>query len=263
MWGASAFKGAFGERKVLPDMARHVENNLAWLHLLRPGTRHRHTVMDDEDIRGLAITGWSRYDHFAVLTELLPVALPSLILALRISTQNPQLQTNDGEIIRDSISEAFTILNCPKPYPIETLEGIRKQQFFNWFGKCRYPGSHLYQIVGEYKLLEMRWQAVIREKNENGWVTEYNERYQYSSPYRLLELFSEEGFAAQRLLKDVKAMRNKVKSAFQDIYDNGTIEEWTQQHLYPIEIYLENLAQSFKVLIDVKSWAGRPLLNVT
>jgi hexosaminidase len=28
--------------------------------------------------RGMALTGWSRYDHFAVLCELLPVAYPTI-----------------------------------------------------------------------------------------------------------------------------------------------------------------------------------------
>ena len=41
--------------------------------------------------RGLVLTGWSRYDHFAVLCELLPVALPSLILNLVIVTQGKKI----------------------------------------------------------------------------------------------------------------------------------------------------------------------------
>ena len=43
--------------------------------------------------RGLVLTGWSRYDHFAVLCELLPVALPSLILNLVIVTQGKEINT--------------------------------------------------------------------------------------------------------------------------------------------------------------------------
>ena len=31
---------------------------------------------------GVIVTGWSRYDHFGILCELLPAALPSLALSL-------------------------------------------------------------------------------------------------------------------------------------------------------------------------------------
>ena len=32
-WVASAFKGAFGETFVVPDVSRHLENNLNWLQV--------------------------------------------------------------------------------------------------------------------------------------------------------------------------------------------------------------------------------------
>ena len=32
-WAASAFKGAFGETMVVPDVSRHVDNNLNWLQV--------------------------------------------------------------------------------------------------------------------------------------------------------------------------------------------------------------------------------------
>ena len=32
-----------------------------------------------QGFQGIVITGWSRYDHFAVLAGLLPAAMPSLV----------------------------------------------------------------------------------------------------------------------------------------------------------------------------------------
>ena len=76
-WTASAFKGAHGETLVVPDIQRHLNNNLNWLALMaqeEPRIRG--------GFRGIVLTGWQRYDHFAVLCELLPAAIPSLAVNL-------------------------------------------------------------------------------------------------------------------------------------------------------------------------------------
>ena len=45
------------------------------------------------------LLGWSRYDHFAVLCELLPVAVPSLVLDL-LAVSRP---TNLGQEVRAAL----------------------------------------------------------------------------------------------------------------------------------------------------------------
>ena len=72
-WAASAFKGAFGERLLLPDRERHAANNAAWMGVVAKeggGGGTAAAVKRSGFFRGIALTGWSRYDHFAVLCEL-------------------------------------------------------------------------------------------------------------------------------------------------------------------------------------------------
>lgn len=67
VWGASAFKGAFGETLTVPDMKMHLDNNIAWLLALQEQDKKF------QNIQGLVITGWQRYDHLGNLCELLAV----------------------------------------------------------------------------------------------------------------------------------------------------------------------------------------------
>lgn len=78
IWIASAFKGATGAKQLIPDVGHHIKNHELWLNTL-PIIKKKFDV----GFRGWALTGWQRYDHYAVLCELLPVGMLSLELCLR------------------------------------------------------------------------------------------------------------------------------------------------------------------------------------
>ena len=80
-WTSSAFKGADGPTSSVPNIQKRLTNNLNWLALMAV----EETKFKD-GFRGIAITGWQRYDHFAVLAELLPVGVPSLAVNLLTQT---------------------------------------------------------------------------------------------------------------------------------------------------------------------------------
>ena len=79
IWAASAFKGAFKPDAIFTPIQRHVENHIQWLHFAQSTSRI---------FRGIILTGWQRYNHWAPLCELLPVGLPSLALDLAILKQD-------------------------------------------------------------------------------------------------------------------------------------------------------------------------------
>lgn len=58
-WTASAFKGAFGETFYVPNVKRHLENNLNWLSLMSTEESRF-----QKGFRGIAVTGWQRFVHF-------------------------------------------------------------------------------------------------------------------------------------------------------------------------------------------------------
>lgn len=70
------------ETLLVPPLKRHLENNLRWIALI-----HAEGSRFSQGIQGLVLTGWQRYDHFAVLCELLPVSIPSLALSLNSASR--------------------------------------------------------------------------------------------------------------------------------------------------------------------------------
>ena len=59
---------------------------------------------------GMILTGWSRYDHFAVLAELLPVAIPSLLMSLTILRRG--IPPTTGETPQQQYQSLTPLVNC-------------------------------------------------------------------------------------------------------------------------------------------------------
>ncbi|XP_041978168.1 hexosaminidase D [Aricia agestis] len=77
VWAASAFKGANGSCQMLSPVSRYMSNQQAWIREVQANA-------DRANFTGVILTGWSRFDHYATLCELLPVSLPALYSCLSI-----------------------------------------------------------------------------------------------------------------------------------------------------------------------------------
>ena len=135
IWIASAFKGASNVDAVFPPIEFHISNHEAWLY------NQKQFIVNNSNYRqnlvGIALTGWSRFDHLMCLCELLPTAIPSLALCLQTIEKN-----GFNEEAHRTASE---ILGFSTIIPL----GLYNQAFY-----ADYPGSQLFCLT--LKLLECR-----------------------------------------------------------------------------------------------------------
>lgn len=132
VWAASAFKGAFGETLTAPNVKMHLENNEAWLEVMT----EQHKKFGN--FRGIAITGWQRYDHLATLCELFPAGLPSLIINLLTVTQgyfNQQLFTKFHHILQCTVHQRAQV-------DFETDPHLWQRA-----SSCFFPGSAVFRMT--------------------------------------------------------------------------------------------------------------------
>ena len=122
IWIASSYKGSSGEVTTMSYIGHHQRNQQTWLEAMYIASKN-HRI----NFTGIAITGWSRYDHMLSLCELLPSSIPSLTYALQTieyGRLTPQLNITIGE----------TLLGCRKmPLWERSVEPI--------FLSCTFPGN--------------------------------------------------------------------------------------------------------------------------
>merc|ERR1719391_1551969 len=100
VWTAGAFKGAHGPTLPVPPIEKHLTNTLNWLNVMKT-----EAGKFKKGFYGMVTTGWQRYDHFAVLCEILPVSIPSLVVQL--------VAMNHGYFNSSVMGDLYKGLDCP------------------------------------------------------------------------------------------------------------------------------------------------------
>ena len=117
-WIGTAFKGATSSCAQIPDIRHYVGNHLAWTKIADP--------LGPNYFSGVILTGWQRFDHFASLCELLPIAVPSLKCCV-VALEKKKFDEEDAK----EVFEALGITNTSS-----TTHGT-------------FPGHDIYKIIVE------------------------------------------------------------------------------------------------------------------
>ncbi len=208
VWAASAYKGASGELTTVTSIEHHYLNHLSWIELILE--KQKLSVLK---FRGIALTGWSRYDHFLALCDLLPQSMPSLIYNLQTVIL--------GRISNLKRIEISNKLGCSSPIP------WTPEEIYDGYITCNFTGHEIYEAV-------LPINNIIRNLKSNlefadKYMTPLNLDYNYIHRARAVECL-------ERLISDYYAL-NKLRKKFiqvsQSIYWNDTIVEWLAVYVVP------------------------------
>ncbi|XP_076448231.1 hexosaminidase D-like [Babylonia areolata] len=209
VWIASAFKGATGPRTSVSSVSYHLENQLTWLSTLQEEQHRFHSL------QGCAITGWQRYDHYAVMCELLPQALPSLGICLQALEKGTY-----SEDLHRSVSDdlGFTSLLPLNPFACQDIP------------QCSFSGSLIYQLMIEYAFLEASCDRLLRSEGFLTWMNDYNVRRNFTNPVHIEPVFC----ATSEKLLQLEDFRSKITTALAEVFFMDTVQEWEGTHVLPL-----------------------------
>ena len=234
IWFASAFKGATGSNQFITDIGYHLQNNLGWVHIARQISKHI-------NIRGIALTGWSRYDHLSVLCELLPVGLPSLAVNLHA--------VKYGHYDQDGKNKIRKQLKCDKDIVITVKNEITMSDL----AKCDFPGYSIYK--GIY-LLNTTVKSVERFENSDvyrGWFSKYHRKHRFSSPEKMVYLLEE----IQRVSEKFDWLAINMPKYLSEVYDSNTVKEWMETNVEIPKKEVKDIIAEIKELSQQKVWKPR------
>lgn len=232
IWIATAYKGASGELATLTSIEHHYQNHLSWLRVMNEKVTNKIV-----EFKGVAITGWSRYDHFLTLCDLLPEAIPSLVFNLQLMQYGVLTDERKNEITKK--------LGCTGQIP--------------WYGKasypitCTFPGHEVYEAI-------LPLEATINTyKNDMDNIKKYispmNYEYSYLHKKRTSEMMEKLNYNYMAMI----TFKNRFLSACESIFWEDTANEWLLVYFVPYLDELYNIMVKVKNASSQNEWKPRPL----
>ena len=198
--------------------------------------------------RGLVLTGWQRFDHFAVLCETLPAAIPSLAVNL--------IATSHGYFNSSVYAPLYESLQCMQAPKYQTGLNLDSDPFlWDKFSWCYFPGALVFKATARLDSSKRDVRAYVdRVTHSRGWITDYNRRHNFSSPMRVDEDLEE----LPGKLHTITLLLKTAKDALSEWFDEYTTGEWIEQHVWPLLYQLETLQKESLSMKNVKIWPVRP-----
>ncbi len=242
IWIASAYKGAMGELAYITSINHHYQNHISWIDVMKEKLS-RNIV----SFKGIALTGWSRYDHFLVLCDLLPQAIPSLVFNLQTMQVGHLNEQKKSDIQKD--------LGCNGniPWWNNWPQPISLSELSNTPTSCTFPGQEIYTIVITLDRVIQNVKPSLEFADK--YLSDFQLNYNYIHKKRSQEVKDKLISTYQTL----NSFRKRFIQASLPIYHNDTIAEWLDVYFVPHfeKIYFK--LSKLSIAEKENDWKPRPL----
>lgn len=238
-------------------------DQISWIKQL-----HSYIPNKWKNFRGMILTGWSRYDHFLSLCELLPYSIPSMLYSIAPWQQQfnslPKIDINPSKLheyvqkeLQCSSSIHLTASDhLTKPIPKFVQLFISDLLMYELF-RCQFPGAGVYESM---ITLARLWPQVEEvESFVEKFVTDLHVKYDYIHIKRGEECMEK----LTPVMQSLEEFLGKFRQSMNEIFPEQVAIEW-------LETYFLKRYRTFKQRYDFiqhaineqnKSWLPRPVPN--
>jgi hexosaminidase len=182
---------------------------LGWLKLLE-----QKKDIVPQNLGGIILTGWQRFDHFASLCELLPIGIPSLCCCLAALEAG---NFGDPELEK-----------CSHELGIDLGAELRDEAPTNL--RPNFPGSELYILVRSFVRLRTAYDSFMNSDVLTTWFSDHQVRTRRVSPLQLKYIATR----FRDLLLDFRQLESALQTALSAIYPLPVCHEWLGTYVEPI-----------------------------
>eukprot|EP00795_Rhopilema_esculentum_P017789 gene17789-9467_t len=203
IWIASSFKGSAGPSCDWTPMPHYINNHLSWLSLINQLPKET-----KKKVKAIMVTGWSRYDHYATLCELLPAALPCLAMCLAVLKEGLF-----NKSIHEKVSRNLGYLQCFQ---------LEYKPFMQLDSNCgNFPGSEIITYVTH--LEHAKHHLKMAEERKESWMDTWHIEVKKDVNICHIE------FACTMLnsaLQIYEGIRSPLQECLSFHFDSDTVEEF-------------------------------------
>lgn len=235
----------------MPNIAMHYKNQLSWINFIE---KFRNPLK----IKGVAFTGWSRYDHMQSVCEIISSALPSLALCLQTFTNYDMIEnvifTKSRELTACNYTDSTSGFLID-PYSVILDRKIKNKTKIDY--SCNFPGANIYHWILHLKLViqNFEWKHDRYEQTLNA----YNLKNDFFSS---IEFEKALGFYAE-IRETLKNIQSTGENEFDKFYYSDLYEEISQVYIVRyMDLIDKRLAEMKKINLP-ESAPNRPFNKIS